>query len=281
MVTGSNGQLGSELKELAAQHKDLSFHFYSREDLSIDSEADLRAAFEQHRFTHLVNCAAYTAVDNAEKDRETAFRINGQAVGLMAGLCREYQCRFIQISTDYVFNGQATAPIPVTAPTEPVNTYGASKLLGEQLAFEQNSESVVIRTSWVYSSFGKNFVKTMLHLMSERESIGVVADQVGSPTYAADLAEAILQIITSDNWVPGIYHYSNGGVISWYEFAVLIKELSGAACTVNPITTDQFPTPAKRPAYSVMDTSLITESYAVQIKDWKQSLSACLQHLLY
>jgi dTDP-4-dehydrorhamnose reductase len=189
-----------------------------------------------------------------------------------------YNATFIHISTDYVFDGTATIPYTEDFPVAPVNTYGATKLKGEELAALENPSSIIIRTSWVYSSFGNNFVKTMLRLMKEREQLNVVSDQLGCPTYAADLADAIMKIIGSGKAgsQPGIYNYSNTGVINWYQFAECIRELSGSNCVVNPIPSSSYPTPAKRPAYSVMDTTKIQQTFGVAIPDWKDSLKKCL-----
>jgi len=279
IVTGSNGQLGSELKALASHYPEMDFVFFNRDELSIADKAALQTAFQLHQPNYFINCAAYTAVDKAEEEKELAFEINGNAVGEIAALCSRNNCRLVHISTDYVFDGLATAPLKESDKVKPVNAYGESKLLGEQLALKNNPDAIVIRTSWVYSSYGKNFVKTMMRLMKEKESIGVVNDQVGSPTYAADLAEAILQIITSGKWAPGIYNYSNEGVISWFDFATEIKKLINASCIVNSITTAQFPTPAKRPAYSVLDKTKIQNTFGVQLKNWKESLQECIDKL--
>jgi dTDP-4-dehydrorhamnose reductase len=185
----------------------------------------------------------------------------------------------IHISTDYVFNGKANRPLKEDDPVDPVNAYGETKLMGESMAM-QNTDAVIIRTSWVYSKYGNNFVKTMKRLMGEKESISVVNDQVGSPTYAADLAEAIVEIIRSGKWIPGIYNYSNSGVISWFDFAREIKNLLHSKCEVSPITTEQFPTPAKRPAYSVLDKTKINTVYNITIRDWKESLKKCITKLV-
>jgi dTDP-4-dehydrorhamnose reductase len=279
IVTGSNGQLGKELKKLAASFPSFEFIFLSREDLPIHHFEMVRHYFSVYYPDYLINCAAYTAVDRAEEEKDKAFQVNGEAVGVLAAVCKEQHCKFIHISTDYVFDGTATEPYKEDSPTNPQSVYGSSKLEGEKQAFQFNPDTIIIRTSWVYSEFGKNFVKTMLKLMSEREEINVVNDQVGSPTYAADLAESILQIISADNWQPGIYHYNNDGVISWYDFALAIKELTGATCNVLPIPTTQYPTPAKRPAYSVLDNGKIRETFGMAEKNWKDSLLACLSHL--
>jgi dTDP-4-dehydrorhamnose reductase len=279
LVTGSNGQLGKELKQLAAAWPQYEFIFLGREDLPIHHFEMVRQYFSVYHPAYLINCAAYTAVDRAEQEKDLAMQVNGEAVGVLAAVCKENNCRFIHISTDYVFDGTATSPYREDAATNPQSVYGASKLEGEKQALLLNSESVIIRTSWVYSEFGKNFVKTMLKLMQERQEVKVVNDQIGSPTYAADLAAAILQIIASAEWKPGIYHYSNEGIISWYDFAVAIQEMTGANCQVQPISTADYPTAAKRPAYSVLDTTKIQRTCSIKLKDWKESLSVCLAGL--
>lgn len=279
LVTGANGQLGKELKQLSSSFPQFEFHFLSREDLPIHHFELVRNFFNAYHPAYLINCAAYTAVDRAESETELAFQVNGEAVGVLAAVCKEKNCKLIHISTDYVFDGTATTPYKEDHPTNPKSVYGASKLDGEQQAFRFNPDTIVIRTSWVYSEFGKNFVKTMLKLMPEKEELNVVSDQVGSPTYAADLAAAILHIISSGKWQAGIYHYSNEGVISWYDFAVAIKELAGNNCKVNAIPTSAYPTPAKRPAYSVLDKSKIITTFNLQVPGWKKSLETCLKNL--
>lgn len=279
IVTGSTGQLGSELKDLAAQFPDLHLIFLSRSDLSLENRQSLEEIFKTFQPRYFINCAAYTAVDKAEEETDLAFEINGTAVGLMAALCKQHDCKFIHISTDYVFDGQRREALTEADSTDPVNAYGRSKRRGEELALEHNPDSVIIRTSWVYSFYGKNFVKTMLRLMKEKESIGVVSDQIGSPTYAADLARTILEIIGSGKWVPGIFHFSNEGVFSWYDFAIEIKKIVHSSCLVKPLSTDQFPTPAKRPAYSVMDKEKIQRVYGIHLHHWKESLRICLDKL--
>ncbi len=279
LVTGSNGQLGKELQEIASSFPFFDFIFLSREDLPIHDVEKVKELFKINRLQYLINCAAYTAVDKTEMEKELAFQINGEAVGILAAICKENYCKFIHISTDYVFDGTASVPYKENSPTNPQSVYGASKLEGEKQALQANPDSLIIRTSWVYSEFGKNFVKTMLRLLSEKEESSVVNDQIGSPTYAKDLAEVILQIISSQNWQPGIYNYSNDGIISWFDFAVLIKELSGSSCKINPIPTSAYPTAAKRPAYSVLDKLKIQETFNIGIKEWKESLTQCLGRL--
>jgi dTDP-4-dehydrorhamnose reductase len=279
LVTGSNGQLGNELRELASSFPQYEFIFTDVDELSIIDNEAVTKTFQEYAPAFLINCAAYTAVDKAESEKDLNDQINGTAVGILASASKQNGTKLIHISTDYVFNGNASQPLKEDDAVDPVNAYGASKLLGEQLAIQNNPQSIIIRTSWVYSFYGKNFVKTMIRMMSEKESIGVVGDQVGSPTYAADLAEAIMQIISSGKWVPGIYNFSNEGVISWLDFADEIKRLIHSSCIVNPLTTEQFPTPAKRPKYSVLDKTKIQETYSIQLKDWKQSLKECINKL--
>lgn len=279
LVTGSNGQLGKELQQLAPGYPGYRFVFLSRSDLPIHHFDLVRNFFASYKPDFCINCAAYTSVDEAESEQDLAFLVNAEAVGVLAAVCREYNCRFIHISTDYVFDGNSPVPYRETDPVQPVNTYGRSKWEGEQLAFRYDPAAVVIRTSWVYSEFGHNFVKTMLRLMKERQELNVVSDQVGAPTYAADLAQAILKVVETIPWQPGIYHYSNSGSISWYEFAMAIKELSHSPCTIQPIPTSQYPTPAKRPRFSLLDTLKIRTTYNLSIPQWKNSLKTCLGQL--
>ena len=286
LVTGANGQLGREMQVIATTYPAYDFTFVTKEELPIDDIAAVKTYFAAHSIDVCVNCAAYTAVDKAETDIEKANAINGTAVGNLAALCKQYNVLFIHISTDYVFDGTAASPYQINHPVSPVNAYGASKLLGEELALKNYPAAIIIRTSWVYSSFGNNFVKTMIRLMKDRDSLNVVADQEGCPTYAADLANAIMQIIEQPSTILNnllqpstIFHYSNKGAINWYQFAVAIKEISGSNCVVNPIPSSQYPTPAKRPGYSVMDTSKIVETFQIVIPEWRDSLQRCMEIL--
>jgi dTDP-4-dehydrorhamnose reductase len=279
VVTGANGQLGQELQRLAKSFPAYSFHFFSRTELNIADAAGVQRVFWDLKPAYCINCAAYTAVDKAESEQEAAYSINAEGTKNLAVAANENSAGFIHISTDYVFNGRGEHPYQEDEPTDPVNLYGASKLKGEEAALAANPESIVIRTSWVYSSFGNNFVKTMLRLMQSRTEISVVADQTGSPTYAADLAEAILNIIAGDKWKGGIYHYSNEGVITWYEFAAAIQQYTHLNCTVHPIATEQYPTPARRPKYSVLNKEKIQQTFGLGLQPWKSSLYRCLDLL--
>jgi dTDP-4-dehydrorhamnose reductase len=279
LIIGSTGQLGSEIKELSGQHPSFDFIFSTEEDLLIQHAADVRKYFKKVKPDYCINCAAYTAVDKAETEKDLAIAVNADAVGNMALVCAETGTKLIHISTDYVFDGTSEIPYTEESPVNPVNAYGESKLRGEQKCIHFNRDSIIIRTAWLYSAFGNNFVKTMLRLMKDKPAISVVNDQVGAPTYARDLARCILDIVV-DHWEPGIYHYSNKGRISWYDFAVAIKELSGSECKVNPISSAQYPTPAKRPSFSLLDTRKIQSAYNCSIPEWKDSLQHCMKRLL-
>lgn len=280
-ITGCNGQLGNELRVLSEDFQDCQFLFTDYEDLPIENEDAVNHFFDIHDIDYCINAAAYTAVDLAETEKDTAYLVNATAVGHLARACKKKGARFMHISTDYVFNGENEKGYePYDAPG-PLNIYGASKFAGEQLALKENRDSLIIRTSWVYSSFGKNFVKTMMRLMAEKKEISVVSDQIGRPTYAADLASLIFNIIfQSEEFIPGVYHYSNQGVISWYEFAEAIKEIGKYKCKVHPIPTTAYPTPAKRPAFSILKTDKTETVYGIQIPHWRKSLEACMAILM-
>lgn len=283
LITGAYGQLGNELSVLSKSYGNWEFLFTDVDSLDITKEENVFRFFEMHKPAFVVNCAAYTAVDKAETDAETAWLVNATAPGILAKASSAFKAKFIQVSTDYVFNGQKFTPYLETDETGPTGIYGKTKLEGEKLCFQNNSNSVVIRTSWLYSAFGNNFVKTMLRLGNERDVLKVVFDQVGTPTYAADLANVILQIIKNEEqnslFVPGIYHYSNEGVASWYDFAKAIFKLSNLSCTVFPVLSAEFPTPAKRPNYSVLNKSKIKDTFAIQIPYWMDSLAVCVKKL--
>lgn len=277
LVTGANGQLGMEFRQLETAFTDYKFLFVSKDELSIKDTTSVEKYFEINEIDYCINCAAYTAVDKAETEKETAIEINVTAVGHLAAVCKKYNAAFFHFSTDYVFDGTAKAAYKETDTTNPVNFYGETKLAGEQEAIKQNENTIIIRTSWVYSSHGKNFVKTMLRLMCEKESIGVVNDQFGCPTYAADLAKAVMKIISSRHPAKGIYHYCNDGIISWFDFACEIKKLITSKCIVNAIDTASYPTPAKRPHFSALNTKKIKEQYGLNISGWQESLQNCIR----
>ena len=275
-VSGKNGQLGWELQRLSSNYPNHQFIFCDRSELDITNHDQVAAFFKEHQPNFFINTAAYTAVDKAETDQENSYKANAEAVGNIAMLCKEFDTTFITFSTDYVFNGDGTAPYKENEATEPINYYGYTKEAGEKLALANWEKTIIIRTSWVYSSHGHNFVKTMLRLMNERTDLNVVNDQVGSPTYAKDLAEAVMNMIGQGANKYGIYHYSNEGVISWFDFAAEIAKVSNSKCNVHPIPTEQFPTPAKRPKYSVLGKDRIQEDYHIQLIDWKISLENCI-----
>ena len=279
LVTGANGQLANEIKILAAHYPQYGFFFATKEELPIENTEAVKSFFEKNRIDYCINCAAYTAVDKAESEKEKAFLINADAVRNLADVCNIRQIKLIHISTDYVYNGLTKISLKEENEVGPINIYGHSKLKGEEFAFEKNPATLIIRTSWVYSSFGNNFVKTMLRLFKEKKEINVVADQYGSPTYAADLAEVIMKFVESmqqgKRW-PGIFNYCNEGVITWYQFAEEIKSLVNSNCIINPIPTSSYKTAARRPQYSVLDTSKIKDTLQISIPDWKESLEKCV-----
>lgn len=276
LVIGSRGQLGNELQDLAKEYPSFRFSFYDVAEMDIVNKELVDEGIRTLKPDYLINCAAYTAVDKAETEKDLAFAINSDAVKNLALACKANGVKFMHISTDYVFDGTAQEPYSEDNPVNPTNVYGLSKLKGEQQASRNDKDVIIIRTAWVYSTYGNNFVKTMLRLMKTKPEISVVADQEGSPTYAHDLAAAILHIISSGKWVPGIYHFTNEGVISWFDFAGEIKNLSGSSCIIHPITTEQYPTPATRPKYSVLDKTKIQQIFDVKLKSWKESLQKCL-----
>jgi dTDP-4-dehydrorhamnose reductase len=277
LVTGSKGQLGSELAVLSKKYTQFEWIFTDREELDLCNLVALETKLATISPLFIVNCAAHTAVDRAESERELSDVLNHQAVAIIAKWSQINDCKLIHVSTDYVFDGTAATALTETAPTNPINIYGMTKLAGENACFQKNPNSIIIRTSWVYSSFGNNFVKTMSRLMQERDSLNVVNDQIGSPTYAADLAQAIMTILANDQWQAGIYNFSNEGEISWYEFALAIKELGNFDCEVSGISSSNYPTPAKRPQYSLLDKTKIKDTFGVVVPNYKDSLEKCLK----
>lgn len=276
VITGSNGQLGSELREFLVTNPRYESYFLDRKQLPLDQTLIIQDILAMYEPDLIIHAAAYTAVDKAESEPALADAVNHLASEEIAQYCRLHGTRLIAISTDYVFDGDSDRALTEEAAVDPVNTYGLTKLKGEQAILKWYPQSIVIRTSWVYSTYGNNFVKTMIRLMSEREEISVINDQVGSPTYARDLAQAIVDIIEGEEWIGGLYHYSNEGEISWYDFATAIKEIKGLDCKINPIPATQYPTPAKRPNYSLLDKSKIKRTFRVEVPHWEDSLKRML-----
>ena len=281
LVTGANGQLGSELQKISDNYPEYRFFFTDIDKLDITNPEAVNVFFEKNGIQTVINCAAYTAVDKAESDESAAKLINATAVAHVAKACSKTDATLIHVSTDYVYDGCACQPYREDHPTAPASVYGRSKLAGEKLALTV-PKSVVIRTSWLYSLFGNNFVKTMLRLGKERETLNVVFDQIGTPTYAADLAQAIMKMAGTaeqNNLKTGIFHYSNEGVCSWYDFAHEIMLQAKLNCVIRPIETKDYPTPATRPHYSVLNKARIKAEYGVKIPHWKNSLYRCLAEL--
>ena len=279
LITGANGQLGNEMRVLSAENPEYTYFFTDVAELDICNEQAVLDFVKANNIHVIVNCAAYTAVDNAEDNVELCTKLNADAVGYLAKAAEANGAEFIQISTDYVFDGTAHIPYQETEPTCPNSVYGKTKLAGEQNALSLCSRSMVIRTAWLYSTFGNNFVKTMIRLGKERDSLGVIFDQVGTPTYARDLARAIFAAIRQ-GVLPGVYHFSNEGVCSWYDFTKAIHRLAGiTTCSVKPLHTSEYPTKAKRPHYSVLDKTKIKETYHIEIPYWMDSLQSCIAEL--
>jgi dTDP-4-dehydrorhamnose reductase len=283
LITGVNGQLGTEIRLLAGEYNNFDFVITSRHNMPIEDVEKVNEMFALHQPQYCINCAAYTAVDKAEADQENAYLINVVGVENLAKASVQYGCKLIHVSTDYVFDGSKSTPYTEVDATNPINYYGLTKLQGEQKLVEIDATSLIIRTSWVYSSFGNNFVKTMMRLMETKESINVINDQTGSPTYAASLAKAILEVITimeRDNInCNGIFNYSSNAIITWYEFAVAIKEEIESKCIINPIPTSAYPTAAKRSPYSVLDKTKIKNTFGINFRNWKEELAECINDI--
>lgn len=279
IVFGASGQLGQCFKKIAAD-RNIDFLLFPDETEAniLDVEA-LDKLFANHKPQYIINCAAYTAVDKAEDDVETAIKINKTGVENLAGLCAKYGATLIQVSTDFVFKGDKASPLNEDDKTEPISVYGQTKLDGELVIPGLTDKYFIVRTAWLYSEFANNFVKTMLKLGSERDLLKIIADQVGTPTYAMDLADCIVTIIKSGSTEYGIYHYSNEGVASWYDFTKAIFDLSGTATKVLPIATSEYPTRAVRPAYSVMDKTKVRKTFSIEIPYWRDSLHVCISRL--
>ncbi len=282
LVTGSNGQLGNELRVLSQKEPGLQFIFTDVEELDITSEMAVSAYFQEAMPDAVINCAAYTAVDKAEQEPEKATLINGAAVGILARASSAHNAVMFHISSDYVFDGRGCRPYAENDQVNPVSVYAMSKLAGELEMQKHARTGYIIRTSWLYSSFGYNFVKTIIKYGKERGMLNVVFDQIGTPTYAADLAAVILTMLKSEKKPvkTEIYHFSDEGVVSWYDFAIAIVELSGITCKINPIETKDYPLPAVRPFYSVFNKAKIKEQFGIEIPYWRDSLRGCIEKLI-
>lgn len=281
LITGANGQLGSEIRKSSSLFPDFSFVFTDLNELDITNPIAVEAMLADEQPQWLINCAAYTAVDKAEMEEEMAWVINAVAPAILAEKSNAIGCRYVQISTDYVFNGKNYLPYVEEDEVCPTSVYGNTKLEGELISLTNNPNTLIIRTSWLYSSFGNNFVKSMIRLGNERDQLNVIFDQIGTPTYAGDLAMAILEIIHKTEsgvceFVPGTYHYSNEGVCSWYDFAIAIHQIYGINCQVNAIESKDYPSPVARPPYSVLNKSKIKSIFGIQIPYWQKSLEKCI-----
>ena len=281
LIIGGNGQLGNCLNKLISEYAlDYEFHFTDYDTLDITNQKQINEYFSEYEPHYCINVSAYTAVDLAEQEKEKTFAINAEGVRHLAEACTEKGIDLIHISTDYVFSGDTNIPYSEDDFTNPLSVYGASKLEGENLALENNPKTIIIRTSWLYSEFGKNFVKTMLNLFSTKNELNVVADQFGQPTNANDLAEVIMKIISTEEKEYGVFHFSNYPETTWFDFAKKIAELSKSKIKINPISTEQYPTPAKRPMRSTMCLDKIENSYNIESKYWENSLEECMEILL-
>ena len=290
LVTGKNGQLGQSIKRLLdekcfANLSSFSFIFTGREELNLETLESIQSYFVRNDIDIIINCAAYTKVDQAEEDQIQANLINHNAVRELAKISKKSKIKLIHISTDFVFNGHKKEPYTEDDKTSPINIYGKTKLAGElAIISTMPFNSIIIRTGWVYSEFGNNFVKTILNLATKSNTLDIVSDQIGTPTYAYDLANLILQIVGSKSFLENekptsIFHYSNEGKSSWYEFAKEVISISGINCHLNPINTEDFPLPAKRPKYSILSKKKISQEYALSIPHWKNALKDCLKNL--
>ena len=281
LITGSKGQLGNEIRVLAKAYPDFDFIYTDVEELNITDLNDVKVCFAENKPDVIINCAAYTAVDKAESDESTAFLVNAKAVENLALAAAGIGALMVHISTDYVFDGKSYTPFSEKDPTNPGSAYGRSKLAGEEAVMKYATKGIILRTSWLYSAFGNNFVKTMMKYGAEREELNIVYDQVGTPTYARDLAKAILDIIPVAILSSGteLFHYSNEGVASWYDFATIVIASSGINCKVKPILTKDYPLPAPRPNFSVLNKTKIKETFKITIPYWIDSVKDCIERL--
>ena len=279
LITGANGQLGNEMRVVLGRRPEIEAVYTDVDTLDITNLAQLDAFIEAEGVSHIVNCAAYTAVDKAEDDEANATKVNVDAVRNLGIVAKKYGAKIVHVSTDYVFDGCGHKPYTEGMSVCPTNVYGRTKLAGEEALVAECDDAIIIRTSWLYSSYGNNFVKTMLRLGRERDKLNVIFDQVGTPTYAADLAQTILTIIADKEWVSGVYHFSNEGVCSWYDFTIMIHKLSGIECKVNPIESSAYPVRTPRPHYSVLNKTKIKTTFSIEVPYWVDSLQKCLNIL--
>lgn len=283
LITGAKGQLGKKIYDIAVAHSNLKLEYVDIDDFNIANENEVKIWFENNHYDIIVNCAAYTAVEKAEVEENTAFIVNARAVEYLAKQTKKYNAKLIHISTDYVFDGTANTPYNENFSTNPISVYGKTKLKGEELACLNNDQTIIIRTAWLYSEYGNNFCKTMINLAKERDVLKVVYDQVGTPTYAGDLAKAIIEVINqydkTQKWEKGIYHFSNLGVCSWYDFAVEILKNKNVNTKVIPVLSAEFPTKVKRPTYSVLDKAKFINTFNYNIPYWKDPLVDMLKKL--
>lgn len=283
LITGGNGQLGMSFRKIAPKHPEHDFFFFGSKELDITSPSSIEKAFKESQPDVVVNCAAYTAVDQAEDEPGNAFTVNAEGVKNLVEACEKSGAALIHISTDYVFDGTKDNPYMETDPTNPIGVYGASKLAGEQFVFKSKCKAMIIRTSWVFSEFGNNFVKTMLRLGKERDELNVVSDQFGCPTYAPDLAETCLEMLERlDHWSnrPTVYHFSNEGETTWHVFAQEIMKVAHLNCKINPISTEEYPTKAIRPKYSVLSKEAMFKEFEHSPRNWHLALRDCITKLL-
>ncbi len=280
LITGSNGQLGREMRNLLEGRKDCKSYFTDVAELDITSQDEVNRFFNSCQIDYLVNCAAYTAVDKAESERTLCKKLNADAVSTLAQVAHAHGAKMLHISTDYVFDGNSCLPYEEQMSTNPCSVYGTTKLEGERNLMQTAPDSIIIRTAWLYSPYGQNFVKTMLNLGRSKPELKVIYDQTGTPTYALDLAKAIMTAIDADKWHSGIYHFANEGAISWYDFAKAVHRIAGIeSCIVTPCRTEDYPTVAARPHYSVLDKCKIKETFGITIPYWEDSLKACIDRL--
>lgn len=281
LITGANGQLGNELRNLLEAEMPGITLYTDRDELDLTDAKAVEAYVLDNDVTHIVNCAAYTAVDRAEEEKRECALINTDAVKNLAMAADANGAKIIHISTDYVFDGTNHRPYRESDKVNPISQYGTTKRKGETALLALAPDSIIIRTAWLYSSYGRNFVKTMLHLADTQKEVRVICDQIGTPTYARDLARAIIKVLQSHQWVAGIYHFTNEGAASWYDFAHAIFRIAGKKVNLIPIPTEDYPTPATRPAYSILDRSCIKATYGVEIPHWEDSLEDCMRQLGY